>query len=124
MVQTGNGIRGCLADRSAVIPEKPRMSRRFDSVTFHKSMTIQPALLGTQKRHGEPFEGHQGREVANIPNDSAKNTQPDERRPMKDLAERQECNQTGWACKRREMLDEGKNLNHFKGDLWGRVPDM
>jgi hypothetical protein len=43
---------------------------------------------------------------------------------MKDLAEMQECNQTGWACKHREMLDEVKSLNHFKGDLWGHIPDM
>jgi hypothetical protein len=40
MVQTGNGISGCLADRSSVIYEKPRMSRGFESLTFHKSMTI------------------------------------------------------------------------------------
>lgn len=43
---------------------------------------------------------------------------------MKDLAATQECNQTGWACKHREMSDEVKSLNHFKGYLWGRVPDV
>ena len=29
---------------------------------------------------------------------------------MKDLATTQECNQTGWACKHREMPDEVANL--------------
>ena len=43
---------------------------------------------------------------------------------MKDLAETQECNQTGWARKHREMSGEVESLNHFKGDMWGRVPDM
>jgi len=36
---------------------------------------------------------------------------------MKDLATTQECNQTGWACKHREMPDEVQSLNHFKGPV-------
>ena len=61
------------------------MTRGFESLTFRKhrqdaySTQQRHVYLETQKRHGEPYEGHQGREAAKMPNGSANNTTPDER---------------------------------------------